>query len=211
MALWQAAVAVGGISERTYPGSVYTEVTVSDWDGNVKSRSQTWSEVQEQADGAIDTTVVRSLENGRDATEKMRVQSRKSPERDAFRYTFLPIIPENASRVTVTPTSETRLIDGTECTRFDYSMPGQKNETTKGAVWIDSSNAAVRLVEFTIDPLPTGAEELETTVHFQATRDGQWRITSMSTTGKGQILFIKRTFELSMRFGDYFQTSHGRP
>lgn len=207
MALWDRAVGLVGRNVDYLPGSIYTKVLVTDGSGNTKDAQETWSKISVGEQGAIKTTVLRSVKNGADNTENAQKQTDKNPQRSRFEYSFLPMVPENQSKVRVTPTGTVRTVAGAPCEGFSFSMDGEKNQKTVGTVWIDEVNAAPLLMEFTFEPLPTGAKVVRNELHFAVGPTGFWRLVSMSTYGEGQILFFHRTFNLDMKFSNYFPYS----
>ncbi len=207
MALWERAVGLVGKNLDYLPASIHTKVLVTDGSGNTKDAQETWSKITVGDQGAIKTTVVRSIKNGEDNTENAQKQADKNPQRSRFEYSFLPMTPENQSKVQVEPTGRVKRVDGAACEGFSFSMEGERNQKTVGTVWIDETSAAPLLMEFSFDPLPTGAKVVRNELHFAVGATGIWHLVSMSSYGEGQILFFHRTFSLEMKFSDYFAYS----
>ncbi|HUX20132.1 MAG TPA: hypothetical protein VMW69_02765 [Spirochaetia bacterium] len=205
LALWQQAVDLAGQNASSLPASVYTRVVVRDGSGSLKDSQETWSHLGVDGTGKVVTTVTRSIKDGQDNTANAQAQVNRNPERSRFEYSFLPMMPENQGKVQVTPTGTTRKVDGASCEGFSFVMVGDKGPRTVGTVWIDARNAAPRLMDFTFDPLPTGASEVKSELHFEITPKGGWHLASLSTYGVGQILFFRRSFQMEMTFSDYFQ------
>jgi hypothetical protein len=180
-------------------------VVVRDGSGNLKDSQETWSHLEVDGTGKVVTTVIRSIKDGQDNTDKAQAQVDRNPERSRFEYSFLPMMPENQSKVQVTPTGTTQQVDGTPCEGFSFVMVGDKGPRTVGTVWIDTRDGAPRLMDFTFDPLPTGANEVKSELRFDVTPNGGWHLSSLSTYGVGQILFIRRSFQMEMTFSDYFR------
>jgi hypothetical protein len=202
-ALWQRAVKIVADNSSSLPAAVHTKVTVTDGSGRVKDSQETWSRIEVDSAGKVVTTVIRSIKDGHDNTENAQKQADRNPGRSRFEYSFLPMMPENQSKVEVTPTGGTRLVDGAECAGFSFVMAGEKNQKIVGTVWIDRSVGAPRLMDFTFEPLPPGATEVSNELSFTVTPEGGWYLASLRTYGVGQILFIHRTFNLEMQFSDY--------
>ena len=202
--LWSEAVAGAARSAGYLPGAVYTDVTVTDARGDLKSSQRTWSRLSVTTNGKVVTTVVRATKNGRDDTANTQAQLDRNPERSRFDSSLLPMMPSNQGRVDVTPTGLTRTIGAIPCAGFSFRMRGKGGRATEGTVWLDERNGSPVLLEFTFAPLPTGAKVVRNTLHFAAMPGGAWRLTSLDTYAEGRLLFFERIFKLHMEFSDYF-------
>jgi hypothetical protein len=203
LSLWRKAEAVAGKSADLIPASVHVKVVVGDGNGNTKSTQETWSRISVDGNGKLETTVLRSIKDGRDDTENAQRQTDRHPERSRFQYSFLPMMPANRGKVTVSPTRTSRIVEGATCAGYAFRMKG--DEVSVGTVWIDESTGAPLLMEFTFEPLPPGAKLVTNKLRFQLTEGGAWHLISMETYGEGQLLFFRRDFRLLMEFSDYFR------
>lgn len=207
LSLWEEAVAGAARSAEYLPGSVYTDVTVTDAKGDLKTSQRTWSRLSVGTDGAVVTTVVRSIKNGRDDTKGAQAQLDRNPERSRFDSSLLPMMPSNRKRVAVATTGRSRTIDTIPCRGFSFRMKGKGGRTTVGTAWLDERSGAPVLLEFTLDPLPAGATVIRNTLHFETTPGGVWHLASLDTYAEGRVLFFARVFKLLMEFSDYRPTA----
>lgn len=204
MALWQRAVAAAQHNASFVPASVHTSVTITDGGGRVRTSLETWSRIGIDGKGKIETTVVRSIKDGRNNTRAAQDEADRNPRRSRFDYALLPFMPQNRDQVKVSPTETTRTVAGASCSGFSFHLKVDGGRALLGTVWLDDENAAPRLMEFSFEPLPTGAREVTNRLTFTVTPNGDWRPGTLDTYAVGQLLFFRRVFRLEMRFSDYF-------
>lgn len=203
MALWQRTVEAARHNASFIPASIHTSVTVTDGGGRVRSSLETWSHIGIDAKGALETRVVNSVKDGNDNTRAAQVEADQNPRRSRFDYGLLPFMPQNRDRVRVSPTGKSRAIAGASCIGFSFRLKVSGGRRLIGTVWLDG-NAAPRLMEFSFEPLPTGAREVTSRLSFAVTASGGWRPATLETYAVGQLLFFRRVVRMEMDFSEYF-------
>ncbi len=123
-----------------------------------------------------------------------------------------PFNPEIQSDVRVTETNARETIAGRSCVRFGYAYPARtgkpskgKPAMVKGSVWIEEGTGNPMKVEFTNDPLPKGAKNMLTTLHYGSGGNGSWILERMEFEASGSFLFFKKRIRGDIAFSDYWK------
>jgi hypothetical protein len=123
-----------------------------------------------------------------------------------------PFSPKIQNDVRITETNARETIDGRSCVRFGYTHPARTEKPSKGkpvmvkgTAWIEEGTGNPVKVEFTNDPLPKGAKNMLTTLHYGSGGNGTWIIDRMEFAASGSFLFIKKKIRGDISLGDYWK------
>jgi hypothetical protein len=157
-------------------------------------------------DGGVRTAVVSASHNGKDETAKER-EAQAKRDRDSRADAASPMSvfgddpfdPALQGAIEIRQLAGTREIEGTTCIAFAFILSKSKNTAVEGTAWLDAvSGLPVESVS-SPKPLPRGANELVTTVHYI---DGL--VSEVQVEGSGSLLFLKRRFVSVITLGSWF-------
>lgn len=213
--LWQKAVDIMSNNLNWVPGSMTMQFELLDKNGEADMVNESTYKVYLDDNGEVRSELVRMLNDGKDVTaeekekrdkERAKADEKKdSKDQNAeFSMTDSPFHPDNQATIELKPMDEEKSIDGQMCRRFDYTLPLEENTRT-GTVWLNIKTGAPVLHEFATDPLPPRVKEMQNTVHFEHTPEGNFYSTKAVFKGVGGILFIKKSFRGTMTFAEHWQ------
>ena len=115
-----------------------------------------------------------------------------------------PYHPDNQDNISVTRLSQSRMINGINCTGFEYILDlGER--TKSGTVWLHAESGLPVEQEFSYEPLPRNVREIEYQAFYRHHPDGTYYISKMTYSGIGQMLFIKKTFHGEFTYSEYWR------
>lgn len=222
--LWRAAVALASANANWVPGRIAVRTETLDEKGQVERVDETWETRRPGPNGDVISEIERATKNGEDVTEKVR---KKRAEQDAKTQKEVAkkaakgdttaaaddedeelnvaagrvqcFVADKQALVSAHRTGETRSIAGHTCVRFDFTQRGAAKEAlTHGTAWLDEADGTPREASVTPDPLPQHIKRLVTTVRYDHLESGEWRPSGMTVDGKAAVLFIKRTFRVTV-------------
>lgn len=197
-------------------GKIKTDIVSASKDGK-----DITAEERKKADERAKKDAAREKKE-QDAARKTKQEARKESKDDSgedskershsFSSGDSPFNPELQSGIVITETGSRETVDGRLCIRFGYSYPvpsekssKKKPAMVKGSAWIDEDTGHPVKVEFTQDPLPRGAKNMLTTLHYGSTGNDQWVLETMEFEARGAFLFFKKRIRGDLAFSDYWK------
>jgi len=219
--LWQKALAVFQKNSDLYPHKMEVSSELLDRRGRPDSVSKYYFDIIYDEQGKTRTELTRATKNGQDIsaeTKKQIVSSNAEPEkpgakkRQAFTFSMsdVPFNPDRRHYTAARARSETQVLFGRSCRRFDISF--RANTAVKeparemnwvGMAWLEEGSGVPLKLEFSIEPLPKNVNSLWTIYHYDSDATGDWALREISIQGQGGFLFIKKGFRSTTRFNDY--------
>jgi hypothetical protein len=221
--LWQRAVLVASTGDSLVPGLVVTRMETLGDAGQVKSVTETTTKVHPGSSGAIETDVVKVLQDGRDITAERKEQRRKegearkksspgrSPEEKkrgdrasvAFGLEEHPFLAGKQDEVEYRATGDSRSIDGRTCLGYSFTRKWS-GKTTSGLAWLEVPAGTPRELQYSTDPLPKHVKEMSTTLFYVDDPPG-WRASRMVAEGTGRVLFLKKHLRFVVTLSEYWR------
>lgn len=171
-------------------------------------------------DGDLDQEMLKYIENGKDVTaakqaemEKAQAEAdkkgKKTENRDDEEVSvgvevagiFHPDLQKGTS---VKPGVRRLAVGGTMGLEHGFSQKQKDGSVLKGTAWLDRETGLPLEVDYVPDPLPKHVKEMTTVLRYGPGTSDRWHAVEMVTEGSGGILFIKKRFRFTLKFGDYF-------
>ena len=220
--LWPKAVQWGQASKDWMPGTMSMVSEMLDKSGKVEETTAIAFRLVVKPDGEIAQEMVKYVENGNDVTAAKRTEMEKAEAEAAAEEkkgakgkeevsvgvevagVFLPDLQKGTQ---VRPGVTRRAVGGRMGLEHAFTQKQQDGSTVKGTAWLDRETGLPLEVAYTPEPLPKHVKEMATVIRYGPGEGGNWHAVEMVTEGVGGILFIKKRFRFTMKFGDYFQYS----
>ena len=201
-AYWDKAVAAWSRGESWKPARMAVTFEELDGKGSVKSTTRTEYALSYPG-GEMKSTVLRSVKDGKDVTEKARADQEKMEARgrsgEDGRMDAEDIIPFSARIAASVTRGEARA--GASRLSVPYRVALSKGGSV-GTVHFDLSGRPDSL-EYTLDPLPAMVSEMRGTAVFGTMADGSVVVSRFGFEGEGGFLFVRMRFSVRMEFSDH--------
>lgn len=218
--LWRKAVEVYRANEDWYPERAAIVSEVRSGRKKLVSLTEMDFSLRPGAQGRLEVRLDRARRNGVDTTEKTRAKARKSDPlkrvvlgdgtADSVSISDSPFDPEHQGSVSVAPREERRTLSGLSCRRFDFTFRaglaedgGAGQVTWRGRAWLEEGSGRPVRLEFSIAPLPRKFRRVEITYDYETERPDRWILRSVTISGQGGFLFIKRLFTVTTTFSEF--------
>jgi len=208
--LWEKSVQIFSAHEKWIPGKMKMDMQLLDKNGDTEHVAHFEYKMYLGQGDQVETELVHAFENGKDVTAEYREKNAKNsgePEEQNNQEFGIsskdsPFHPDNQEKVIYEKTGEDR-IDGTVCITFEYTLASDDGNQV-GTAWINKDGFPVRLV-YTIEPLPKGMKKMMTTCDYTVTEEKKLELSRMKLSGTAGFLFIKKNFNSTFTFSDYWQ------
>jgi hypothetical protein len=218
--LWRKAVETYRANEDCYPGraAIVSEV----WSGRKKlvSLTEMAFSFRPAARGRLRVELESSRRNGVDTTEKMRSKPKVfgplkglahgDVATNSVSLSESPFDPGAQEGVSFASREERQTIRGRHCRRFDFTFRAAvaedgvaQNVTWSGRAWLEEESGRPVRLEFSIAPLPPRFRRAWIVYDYETEQPDRWVVKSVTISGQGGILFIKRFFTVTTTFSDF--------
>jgi hypothetical protein len=197
--LWRRAVALAGSPSDLIPSGAHVRTEVRDGDGNAREIRETWVRFRLRSDGALESTIVRRRENGRELRAgEIERQNRNDTalRRSApFQITDSPFNAALQRNV-----RHHRLNEDGGAIVFAFELDKGRRSLV-GKAWIDAASGAPLRVELRPTPTPRWIDRFDVTIEYRSGDDRRCRPFVMTIDGVSSPLWIRRVFRSVYHFG----------
>jgi hypothetical protein len=206
--LWRKAVAVANSSSNWVPGLIVTRTEVLH-NGESKSVQELWQRSTPGTNGEVVRRTVKALEDGKDVTKKQKAEVVDDGSKAAGMPRMSgshPFDPAVQDRVSLKPTTETRLILGKQFIAYDFDLRHTNGSLVKGKTWLEEATGWPAEIEnMTFDPpLDKHFKRLAVTTRYEAGPEGRWQIKDVNMTGTVSVLLMKADVRSTTTFSEYW-------
>lgn len=213
--LWQKAVDLAKQNEAWVPGKMVIHSTMTNKKGKVLEDVEMSQAVSLDAKGEIRVDIIKAVKDGKDVTEEERARLKEatsetseedSEEAHSIEFKNVGIFhPDLQSKLTVTPTGQTGGVSGKSCRGYEFTLQMEDGTLQKGSAWLEEETGVPVEVSFVPDPLPKHVKRMNTIIRYRLGPGEKWRVSDMTVEGTGGMLFIKRNFNVTTEFSDYWE------
>ncbi len=218
--LWTRAVNIAGKNARWEAGKYTIRFEVRDGSGNVEQTQTMTYERKLSPQGSLIEKLVSATKNGEDVTaarrqeEESQQQAESTLQNSAAKekngtiqvrlYDKHPFDSDDQEAVTIERRDETRQIQNRTCQGYKFRFEQGDGAFTSGMAWLDVKTGAAIEMRFTQRPLPPHAEDLISTIRFEYTPDGTWRVKEKKSESQAKFLFWTKTLTDIQDYDDYW-------
>lgn len=216
--LWERAVELYRSYGDLVPGRM--EIRFDQYNGRGKLVATEESEIDiwVDADGEVQSRVIRATKDGEDVTEERRENPRAggppfgggpgdSQEDDEGAFAGLqrsPFDPLEQANVRIVDVGPAALVNGVRAQAFEYEHRTGPEAVTRGTAWLSVDTGEPVRLDATVEPLPSFVREFVLRQHFDRDDEGRWIVRELEFDGAGRFLFLERRIESRLVFSDYF-------
>lgn len=205
-ALWDRARTAWSAGESYKPARMSILFQELDAKGAVKSSTLNEYSLSYPGGGTV-SSLLRSIKDGKDVTEKARAEQRKQEARGGSggdgRLDAEDIVPFSAKVAPSVVRGEA--VMGTVTVTVPYEILDKKAGSV-GAVTFGPSGDPLSL-RYSLKPLPAMVSEMAGDASFLRLPDGAIVVSSFGFSGEGGILFVRMRFSVRMDFSGFFRIS----
>jgi hypothetical protein len=224
--LWPRAVEWGSAFQHWLPGTMVMVSEMLDKEGKAVETTEVHFRLSQKPGGELDQELLQYVKNGRDLTaakkaemEKARAEEeakekaddgkRKAKGDDGEASIGVEVAgvfhPDLQKGTQVKPGVQRRAVGGRIGLEHAFTQKQKDGSTVKGTAWLDRESGLPLEVDYVPDPLPKYLKSLISVIRYGPGAGENWHAVEMVSEGVGGILFIKKRFRFTMKFGDYFQ------
>lgn len=224
--LWRRAVETYLANEDWYPERAAIVSEVRSGRRKLISLTEMAFSFRPAARGRLRVELERSRRNGVDTTEKMRSKPKVfgplkglahgDVATNSVSLSESPFDPDGQEGVSFASREERRTVAGRSCRRFDFTFRAAVAEdgvaqsvTWSGQAWIEEGSGRPVQLEFSITPLPQKIRRARIVYDYETEQPDRWVVKSVTISGQGGFLFIKRFFTVTTTFSDFRRNPAG--
>lgn len=221
--LWPKAVQWGQSFKDWVPGTMVMVSEMLDKKGKAEETTEIHFRLFLKPDGELEQEMLKYIENGKDLTAAKKAEMEKEQAREKAESgkrqaeggdkeevsvgvevagVFHPDLQKETQ---VRPGVLRRAVGDRMGLEHPFTQKQKDGSVVKGTAWLDRETGLPIEVDYVPDPLPKHVKEMTTVIRYGPGQGENWHAVEMVTQGVGGILFIKKRFRLTMKFGDYFQ------
>ncbi len=207
--LWEKASKIVNSSQNLIPAITETESKILNTKGEVLNTGFFLYENYIDEKGGIKTKLVKAVRDGKDITkeilEEEKIEKRKEKEnKKSFELSDFDIFnPKEPKNLKIQREKE-EIIGNKIYVLYKFTYKIDKN-LIQGRAYIESEEGIPSKIIYTINPLPMGVKSMETLTSYEKDEKGYVLIKKIETKGNASFLFFKRSFEINIKFRDYFE------
>jgi hypothetical protein len=225
--LWPRAVEWGSAFQNWLPGTMDMVSEMLDKEGKAVETTEIRFRLSQKPGGELDQELLRYVENGKDATAAKKAEMEKAKAEEEAKEkadggnrkaeggddgevsvgvevagVFHPDLQKGTQ---VKPGVHRRAVGGRMGLEHAFSQKQKDGTTVEGTAWLDRETGLPLEVDYVPVPLPKHVKSLASVIRYGPGAGENWHAVEMVSEGVGGILFIKKRFRFTMKFGDYFQ------
>jgi len=226
--LWPRAVAWGEQFKDWVPGTMVMVSEMLDKNGKATETTEIHFRLFQPAGGELEQELVKYIENGKDLTASKRAEMEKAEAEEEAKdkkrraesgerkgegdgesvsvgVEVAGVFHPDLQKETQASAGVQRKAVGARMgLGHPFTQKQKDGSLLKGTAWLDRATGLPLEVDYAPDPFPKHVKEMATVIRYGPGEGENWHASELVTEGTGGILFIKKRFRLTMKFGDYF-------
>lgn len=172
--------------------------------GEIEKTEKMLFSLSYDADGEMESTLLRATEDGKDITDKKKNERQRhsggGPPEGFDKNPFDPAVQQD---IIVADTHIIQYKNGKRCALWDFQLKLNDDYDAVGSAWIDLKTGAAVSIEYYLEPNYPFVEEMNITLNYITDDDGHWLLDELRFAGRINIVIMKKIFDSTTNFYDY--------